>query len=183
LASLALVCWLSLSERARHEHPLNLILLGCFTLAESVVVGAICAQYTLPSVLLAFAATGVASAAVAAHAATSKRDLTMHGGALLGALVAFLCASILAAVLGLRFMDGLFAAGGAVLFAVYLAVDTQMIFDNSAASPSSSSSSSMMPRRERSFGADEHVAAALAVYLDVVNLLVHLLRLMGERRE
>jgi hypothetical protein len=181
------VCWLSFSERARHEHPLNLILLGSFTLAEAVVVGAICAQYTLPSVILAFAATGVAAGAVAAHAATSKRDLTMFGGALFSALVAFLCVSVLAAVLRVRFMDAVFAAGGAVLFSMYLAVDVQMLFDNSAGAGGGGGAGGSgllaMPRRERSFGADEHVAASLAVYLDVINLLVHLLRLMGERRD
>jgi FtsH-binding integral membrane protein len=41
----------------------------------------------------------------------------------------------------------------------------------------------MMPRRAVTYGPDEYVAASLAVYLDVVNMLVHLLRLMGERRD
>lgn len=186
VASLGLVCWMSFSDRARHEHPLNLILLAAFTVAESVVVGAICAQYTLPSVLLAFAATGVAAGAVSASAAHSKTDLTMHGGAMLSALVAFLCVSVLAAVMRVRFMDGVLAAGGAVLFAAYLAVDVQLIFDNSASSSPSAAGGSgamMMPRRAVTYGPDEYVAASLAVYLDVVNMLVHLLRLMGERRD
>lgn len=175
VASLGLVLYLSLSERARHEHPLNLIVLGAFTLAEAVLVGAICAQYTLPSVLLAFAATGASALAVAAYASTAKRDLTVHGGALLAALVAFLCVSILGALLRVRLAEGLMAAVGAVLFAGWLAVDVQMLYDNQGTGG--------QQRRERSFGPDEHVAAALAVYLDVINLLVYLLRLFGERRE
>lgn len=180
VASLVLVLVLSFSERARHEHPLNLMVLGGFTLAEAVLVGAICAQYTLPSVLLAFAATGAASAAVAGWASTAKKDLTMHGGALLGALFAFLSVSILALLLRVRLAETAMAAVGAVLFAAYLAVDVQMLFDNQAGG---SNGGLPLARRERAFGADEHVAAALAVYLDVINLLVYLLRLFGERRE
>lgn len=182
VVSLALVVALSVSERARHEHPLNLALLGCFTLAEAVLVGAICAQYTLPSVLLAFAATGASASAIAFHASRSKRDLTVHGGALLGALVAFLAVTLMAALLRVRLAEGLMAAVGAVLFSAYLAVDVQMLYDNQAAGGGNGGSGGLQ-HRERAFGADDHVAAALAVYLDVVNLMVYLLRLFGERRE
>jgi FtsH-binding integral membrane protein len=181
---LALVLYLSFSERARHEHPTNLIVLGSFTLAEAVLVGAICAQYTLPSVLLAFAATGASALAVASYAATAKKDLTAHSGALLGALVAFLCVSILAVLLRVRMAEGLMAAVGAVLFSVFLATDVQRLYDNQgggAGGGSGLASSSL--RREQAFGPDEHVAAALAIYLDLVNMLVYLLRLFGERRE
>jgi FtsH-binding integral membrane protein len=190
VASLALVLYLSFSERARHEHPLNLIVLGSFTLAEAVLVGAICAQYTLPSVLLAFAATGASALAVASCAATAKKDLTAHGGALLGALVAFLCVSILAALLRVRMAEGLVAAVGAVLFSVFLATDVQRLYDNQGGGAGAGgggggggglASSSL--RREQAFGPDEHVAAALAIYLDLINMLVYLLRLFGERRE
>ena len=184
-ASLALVLYLSFSERARHEHPTNLIVLGAFTLAEAVLVGAICAQYTLPSVLLAFAATGASSLGVAAYARTSKRDLTAHTGAMLGALIALLCTSILAVILRVRAAEGALAAVGAVLFSVFLAADVQRLYDNNGASGGGDNGGLAIsqPHREQAFGPDEHVAAALAIYLEVINLLVYLLRLFGERRE
>lgn len=190
VASLALVLYISFSERARHEHPTNLIVLGAFTVAESFLVGAICAQYTLPSVLLAFGATGLSAMAVAAYAAGAKRDLTAHGGAMLGALVALLCTSILAALLRVRVAEGLIAGAGAVLFSVFLAADVQRLYDNQrpgggggGGDGGGSLFGSQQQHREQAFGPDEHVAAALAIYLDVINLLVYLLRLFGERRD
>jgi len=189
-ASLALVVYLSCSERARHEHPTNLIVLGAFTVAESFLVGAICAQYTLPSVLLAFGATGVSATAVAAYAAGAKRDLTAHGGAMLGALVALLCTSVLAALLRVRVAEGLIAGAGAVLFSAFLAADVQRLYDNQRPGGGGGGGGGEgggglfgSQHREQAFGPDEHVAAALAIYLDVINLLVYLLRLFGERRD
>jgi FtsH-binding integral membrane protein len=185
LTTLGLVLYLSFSERARHEHPRNLIVLGLFTLAEAVLVGAIAAQYTIPSLLLAFAATGLASGAVATWAATAKRDLTASAGALLGALVALLGVSLLALfVPSVRAFDAVIAGFGAALFAAWLAVDVQMIYGGSGGGSSSSNGGgSGSGFRQHVYGPDEHVAAALAVYLDVINMLVYLLRLFGERRE
>lgn len=50
---LALVC----SEQARRTHPTNLLLLGAFTVFESLLVGAACATYDTNVVALAFVVT------------------------------------------------------------------------------------------------------------------------------
>ena len=53
-------------------------------------------------------------------------------------------------------------AGGALLFSSFIVVDTQMML------------SKLSP--------EEYMMAAINLYLDIINLFLHLLRLLGERK-
>lgn len=169
LGSLALILVLSFSESARHSHPTNLILLAAFTALEGIVVGAISASYALPTVALAVAVTGGVSAALCAYAAKAKTDYTAQGGMLLTALTALILAGLVGAFTRSTVFDVAIAGGGALLFGFYIVFDVQMIVGGA--------------HTRFQLSPDDYVTGAIAVYLDIVNLFIYILRLLGERQE
>lgn len=52
----------------RRKHPLNMIVLGAFTLVEAYFVGAVTASYEIHTVMLAFIITLVSVVALTAYA-------------------------------------------------------------------------------------------------------------------
>ena len=157
--AVALTCC---GEANRRTYPTNYILLGAFTASTSVLVGVAACAYSPMSVALASFYTFGIFAGLTAYAHTTKTDWTgaMAGAAglgwglvLLGVSLAFLPASsALHACMGLA---------GALLFSAFLVVDTQLLLTK--------------------MGPDDYVYAALQLYLDVVNLFLKILQLLGKR--
>lgn len=54
------------------------------------------------------------------------------------------------------------AAGGAILFSLFLIFDTQMIM--------------------KKFSPEDYITATITLYLDIINIFINILRVMGERR-
>lgn len=59
-------------------------------------------------------------------------------------------------------MDRMIAAGGALLFSLFIVFDTSMMMHK--------------------LSPEEYIVASVNLYLDILNLFLHLLRLMGERK-
>ena len=57
------------------------------------------------------------------------------------------------------FLHNLYCAVGIICFGLYLIVDTQMI----------------MGGREVSFGVDDHIVAALYLYIDIIQIFLYIL--------
>lgn len=167
LGSLALILVLSFSEKARHSHPTNLVLLGAFTALEGVVVGAISAQYRLSVVALAVLITAGVSGALAAYAMHTKTDYTAKGGMLVTALVALILTGFVAAFTHSKGLDALIAGGGALLFGFYIVFDVQLLVGGH--------------HTRFQLSPDDYVAGAIALYLDIINLFIYILRLLGDR--
>jgi FtsH-binding integral membrane protein len=166
VGSLVLLLTLSFSESARHTHPTNLILLAAFTFAEGIMVGAITSQYQMQAILLAVAMTAAITVALTAYALTTKRDFTLQGGM----LCALLCSLLLVGLIGVATrspaLQLLLAGGGAALFGCYIVFDVQMIAGGK--------------HTAMQLSPDEYVVGAIQVYLDVINLFLHLLRFISE---
>lgn len=168
LASLVLVLVLSF-ERVRHSHPHNLILLAAFTAVEGVLVGAISSQYQLSAVLLSVGLTAAITVGLAAYALTTKTDFTMQGGLMVSLLLGLLMTGLLAAFTRSSAVQLLLACGGALLFSAFIVYDVQLL------------AGSVGDRQAAvQLSPDEYVVAALQIYLDVVQLFLHLLRLVSE---
>jgi FtsH-binding integral membrane protein len=168
VAAFALVLVLTFSESARHSHPTNLLLLAAFTALEGIGVGAIAAGYTLTSVAVAVAMTAGVAGALAAYAARTKTDYTPAGGALCGALTALLLTGLMFSFSAAPAAELVLAGIGSALFGLYLVFDVQLLLGGGgrfALSP------------------DDYVAGAISLYLDLVNLFLHLLRLFGTERD
>ena len=66
--------------------PLQMLLFG-FTITEGVLVGVICSNYTLVSVLVAVLVIGILVPCLALYAGTTKTDIAGMGGYPLAAAV------------------------------------------------------------------------------------------------
>lgn len=152
----------------RDRAPMNMYLLGAFTAFESLAVAVVCAAYAASGlgyvVLQAAFLTLLVFVSLTAYCWRSKRDFSFLGGFLWAALLVVLGASVLNWVLGLcgHYSPG-FAFGVSVLSALvfigYLLFDTSMLLHH--------------------LSPDEYVTAAISLYLDVLNLFLHLLRILS----
>eukprot|EP00933_Yihiella_yeosuensis_P056642 TRINITY_DN5596_c0_g1_i1.p1 TRINITY_DN5596_c0_g1~~TRINITY_DN5596_c0_g1_i1.p1 ORF type:complete len:276 (-),score=37.84 TRINITY_DN5596_c0_g1_i1:120-947(-) len=168
---LAMVCCRGLARTT----PWNYLMLFVFTAAEGVLVGIICAQYTLGSVIWAVLLTAIIFGWMTAYAFTTKTDFTGFGPYLFGALCV-MCAMSLFAAFGMwmgyqmKPLVMLYQACGVLLFTFYIIFDTQMMLG-------------AWGGHKESFSIDDYVFAALNLYLDIINLLINLLALFGDQRD
>ncbi|PNH06663.1 Bax inhibitor 1 [Tetrabaena socialis] len=164
VVSFSIILSFTFSTTARQSHPLNLVLLFAFTAAEGVLVGAASAQVSTDIVLLALGITAGITAGMCLYALTTKHDITMAGSFLYAGLMALIFASLAGFFLKTSAFNMLVSGGGAVLFSVYIAYDVQMLLGGEhkfAVSP------------------DDYVMGTIAIYLDIINLFLHILRLLS----
>ncbi len=147
----------------RRTPGLNLVLLVAFT-GFSGVLFAPAAYFAGPQALgNALLATGVAFSGLSVYGTVTKRDFSFLRGFLLTSLLA-----IIAVSLGNVFLfkssavDGALAAVECFVFSGFILFDTQRLM--------------------RTQSMDDPVGFALAIYLDIVNLFLALLRLFSRRR-
>jgi len=146
----------------RNEVPMNYILLGLFTLIQSYTVATVVTFYTVKSVILALGLTAGVTGLLAAYALTSKRDFSSIYASLFSALFILLIASIFEVFFHTETFQMLLAGAGAVIFSLFIIVDVHMVMHH--------------------LSPEEYILAAINLYLDIINLFLHILRLVGERK-
>ncbi|KAG9260457.1 protein lifeguard 2-like [Astyanax mexicanus] len=155
----------------RRQFPWNLILLTVFTLSMACMLGFISSFYNSRSVVLCLGITAVVCFSVTIFSFQSRVDVTSYQGVLFSLCVVMLCCSL---VMGfvvpfgyVPWIHAIYGIGGAILFTMFLAFDTQLLMGNKmyAISP------------------EEYIFATLSLYLDIVNLFTFLLQLFGGGRE
>mmetsp|Transcript_45520 Transcript_45520/g.131863 ORF Transcript_45520/g.131863 Transcript_45520/m.131863 type:complete len:268 (+) Transcript_45520:104-907(+) len=175
MMSLGLTCVFACCPEAMRRSPLNYGLLGLLTVAEGILVGFACLQYTLGSVVLCAGLTSLVVLGLSLYALRTKNDVTSFGPYLVCALMV-LCGTglmmTMVASLGLTHnpmfsaMQILYAAGGALVFSMFIVYDTQMI---------------MGGNHQHEFSVDDYAMAAICLYLDIIQLFLSLLRLLGQK--
>lgn len=97
----------------------------------------------------------------------TKYDFTMLGGVLISVLMGLILMGFLMMFFPRnQIMTLIYCGIGAILFSVYLVYDVQLIAGG----------------RRNEFGVDDYIPAALAVYLDIINIFLFILRLLGSSR-
>lgn len=144
----------------RRLYPWNVLALAGFTLCESYLVGVATSTYDLTVVIQAVAITLFLFAGLTAFAFQTKYDLVLWEGVLSGGLwlligVGFVMAFV-PYLLGVLLV---YLIIGAVIFSGYILVDTQRLMTQ--------------------FHPEDEVAAAVSLYLDVINLFLHILRILS----
>lgn len=167
ISSFALILTLSFSEHCRKSHPLNLVLLFAFTAAEGLLVGAVSAQARTEVVILAFATTAGVSLALCMYAMRTKSDFTAYGGMLYAMLITLLMASLFSFFLHTPVTNLVISTVGAMLFSAYLVYDVQML---------------MGGEHQHKLSPDEYVMGAIAIYLDIIQIFLYILRILNESR-
>jgi len=166
--ALACVIVLACCQSVRRTFPHNFVVLGVFTLCEGCMLGTITSFYEVDAVLIAVGITAGVTLGLTLFAFQTKIDFTGCGAALFAMLIILIIASIILAFLPASKykMIGLGAAG-AVVFSLYLVYDTQLM---------------MGGKHKYSLSPEEYIFAALNIYLDVINLFMYILMIVGGSR-
>lgn len=142
----------------RHRHPVNLYLLFGFTLLEAITVGIAVTFYEVAVVLQAFILTTAVFLGLTAYTFQSKRDFSKLGAGLFAGLWILIIAGFLRLFFYSETIELAMAAGGALLFCGFIIYDTHVLMHK--------------------LSPEEHILAAINLYLDIINLFLHLLRLL-----
>ncbi|XP_034479294.1 protein lifeguard 1 isoform X2 [Drosophila innubila] len=154
-------------EGVRRKTPLNFIFLFLFTLAESFLLGIVAGQYEADEVLMAVGITAAVSLGLTLFALQTKYDFTMCGGVLVACLVVFIIFGIIAIFIPGQIIGLVYASLGALLFSVYLVYDTQLMLGGN---------------HKYSISPEEYIFAALNLYLDIINIFMYILSIIGLAR-
>eukprot|EP00408_Alexandrium_pacificum_P062535 CAMPEP_0171158212 /NCGR_PEP_ID=MMETSP0790-20130122/2379_1 /TAXON_ID=2925 /ORGANISM="Alexandrium catenella, Strain OF101" /LENGTH=243 /DNA_ID=CAMNT_0011622615 /DNA_START=39 /DNA_END=770 /DNA_ORIENTATION=- len=168
------ICAMTCCHEAARRYPTNYLLLFVFTAFEGVMVGFLSAQYTWQSVLLAAGVAAAIFLALTAFAWTSETDFTGMGVYLFAALMTLCLFGLVVAILSacgvyLKWMVMLYDIIGILIFVCYIVFDTQLILGEYGG-------------HKLQFGIDDYAFAALNLYMDIIQLFMLLLRLLGNRR-
>ncbi|XP_048008138.1 glutamate receptor, ionotropic, N-methyl D-aspartate-associated protein 1b (glutamate binding) [Megalobrama amblycephala] len=150
----------------RRKHPWNLISLSILTLAMSYMVGVISSFYDTDIVMMAVGITVLVCVTVMVFSLQTKYDFTSCYGVLFVCFIVFLFFGILCIFLYSRILDLIYASLGALIFTCFLAVDTQMLLGN----------------KNLSLSPEEYVYAALNLYMDIIQIFLYILRILGRSR-
>lgn len=121
-----------------------------------------------PQVILAVGITAAVCFALTIFAFQTRFDFTALNGILFAALIVFVLFGIIAMFFKGRTITLVYASIGALLFSVYLVYDTQMM---------------MGGKHKYSISPEEYVFAALNLYLDIVNIFLYILTIIGASRD
>jgi FtsH-binding integral membrane protein len=158
---------LIMAQRSAREFPKNLVLTFLFTFVMGVAIapGMYLAERAVPGVVMqAGALTFAAFGALSLYAVFSRRDFSAWGAFFFVGLIVLFVAMLL----NMFFQSvaaGLFLSSvGVFVFSGLLVFDTWRI------------------TRSGAYGQDDYVFAAVTIYLDLLNLFMFILSLLGGRR-
>ncbi|KAF5294603.1 hypothetical protein FQA39_LY13362 [Lamprigera yunnana] len=169
VSMIALAC----CGEVRRKSPANYILLGLFTLAESFMLAVVASQYKAAEVLMAVGITAAICLALTLFAFQTKWDFTMCGGFLFVCVIVLLIFGLVASILaatgnGSKVLSLVYASLGALLFSVYLVYDTQLMLGGN---------------HKYSISPEEYIFAALNLYVDIINIFIYILTIIGASRD
>lgn len=146
----------------RKSYPANLIFLSIFTALEAYAISVVTSFYDARVVLLALILTQGIFVALTLFACQTKYDFTSWVPYLFGGLWFLILFGFVAAFMGPSSkVELVYGAVTALLFSAYVLVDTQLIM--------------------RHYHVEEEIAAAISLYLDIVNLFLAILRILNSQ--
>lgn len=172
--TIAGVCVMTCCKDMTRTYPMNYALLFAFTLFESVIIGFAAAAYTWESVLLCAGLTASIFCGLTIFAFKTKADFTGFGPMLFGALLSLTTWGLVIFLLmlsgvSIQWAIMLYDLVGVLVFVTYIVYDTQLIIGGE--------------HKAHMFTVDDYVFAALNIYLDIIQLFLRLLRLLGSRKK
>ncbi|XP_042223180.1 protein lifeguard 1-like [Homarus americanus] len=164
-----LVCIIALSccGNLRRRTPFNFIFLGLFTVCEGFLLGTAAASFTKGEILIAVGVTFVVTLSLTLFAFQTKFDFTTCGMFVFVTIIVLFLFGLLALILQSRIVNLVYSCLGALLFSFYLVFDTQLL---------------MGGNHKLAISPEEYVFAALTLYLDVINIFMYILSIIGNSR-
>lgn len=150
------------SAKALRRYPFNYMFLFTFTALFAVMVASITVLANTKVIISALILT-IGIVGVMGLVAQCGCDMTERASLLSG----LSCVAIIAIIVGIFWVDRIYyilvSAFFAALFSAYLVYDIQLI----------------MGDRARAIGPDDWVFAAMAIYLDIINIFLSLLQILA----
>jgi FtsH-binding integral membrane protein len=154
--------FMGLTYWKRKSYPTNLLFLSLFTLTEAYSISVIVSFYKTSIVLNAVILTAGIFVFLTAFACQTKYDFTSWMPYLFGCLWGLVLFGFMAMFFPYSStMELIYGGAAALLFSGYILVDTQMII--------------------RKHHVEEEIAAAISLYLDIINLFLAILRILNSQ--
>lgn len=147
----------------RHSYPTNLLFLSGFTLLEAYSISVVVSLYDTSIVLNAVLLTAGIFIFLTAFACQTKYDFTSWMPYLFGGLWGLMLFGFMAMFFPYSSTGELIYGGlAALIFSGYILVDTQLVM--------------------RKHHVEEEIAAAISLYLDIINLFLAILRILNSQQ-
>ncbi|KAI4189919.1 MAG: hypothetical protein LQ348_003735 [Seirophora lacunosa] len=147
----------------RKSYPTNLLFLSGFTALEAYSISVIVSFYQTKVVLEALIITAAIFVALTIFACQTKYDFTSWMPYLFGGLWILIIFGFMAAFFPYSSTVELVYGGvAALIFSGYILVDTQLVM--------------------RHYHVEEEIAAAISLYLDIINLFLAILRILNSQQ-
>jgi FtsH-binding integral membrane protein len=161
---LAMVLVMSLAQDRLNKSTLHL-LLQTFAVLMGLSMATIFAVFTMGSIFTAFMGAAVLFSTMSFYGYFTKRNLDSLGQFLFVGLIAIIIASIINIFIGSSVMQMVISAIAIIVFLGLTAYDTQQI------------------REQVSYENDgkAEIMGALSLYMNFINIFIHLLQLFGNR--
>ncbi|GJN69315.1 transmembrane BAX inhibitor motif-containing protein [Purpureocillium lilacinum] len=154
--------FLGLTYWKRKSYPTNLLFLSLFTLTEAYSISVVVSFYKTSIVLNAVVLTAGLFVFLTLFACQTKYDFTSWMPYLFGALWGLILFGFMAMFFPYSSTGELIYGGlAALIFSAYILVDTQLIM--------------------RKHHVEEEIAAAISLYLDIINLFLAILRILNSQ--
>jgi len=171
---IAITCTMVCNPKSMRRAPTNYTMLFLITVCDGVLVGCICMEYTLDSVIIVAAMTTFLVVFLTIFSFQTSMDFTGFAPYLFAAAMCLsmfclsLCIASLAGLDGTDFetLNLLYCCLGATLACFFFIFDTQMIIGG---------------KHQMRFSIDDYCLAAMFLYADTIQLFLYLLRIFGER--
>jgi len=162
-------------DKVIRKFPLNILLLTLLVIFQGITLGIISAYYKHESILIAGAVTAATVVVVSVFAFFTNIDFTKCGG-IFFILVILLCVLGIATTIVFFVADDftkyvmkmVYGAVGALVMVLLLIYDTQLM---------------MIGKHKYSYDPEDYVFAVLSLFLDIINLFLYILMLVGGSRK
>ncbi len=149
---------------ARKKETMGLVALFSFTILTGITTAPVLLMYEISTVTNAAFLTGLIFVGLSFYTIVSKRDFSFMGGMLTTGLIVLIVGGLLNVFIfkssGISF---LYSAAGVFLFSGFIIYDTFNIL--------------------KRYPTDEYISATLSLYLDILNIFLLLLHLLGGSRD
>ena len=141
---------------------LNMVALFSFTTVTGLVVGPLLYRVGPTIAMEAFALTALTFGGLTMYVIFSKRDFSFMQGFLFTGLMIVVFGALINMFFASPMAHFMISGASVLLFSGFILYDTSNVL--------------------RNYGTDEHVSATLALYLDILNLFIALLSILGIAR-
>jgi FtsH-binding integral membrane protein len=149
---------------ARKKETMGYVALFSFTILTGITTTPVLLLYTSATVTNAAVLTGIIFAGLSFYTVTSKKDFSFLGGMLTAGLLIMIVGGLLNMLIFKSSMGSfMMSSVGVFLFSGFILYDTSRIL--------------------RTYPTDEYISATLSLYLDILNLFLMLLHLLGGSRD